>query len=237
MYSSGLSWVLTLADDGLFYKTASGIHTAVTAVQEELEKVSHGCHETESEINPSKAQALWCTLNNKAVEQAMPAVLFNGGVKEGTNTLRHLGIHFDRMLMYRPQVDLTKLWWKKRLFDLKAMSNVLNLERVQNEATRVILGISKDTPIEAVRYLPDLPAMEARHKVDQVITYLSAMQDPKNPLSDAVRKENRCRVAKGKSWMGQAKQSIQNVCGLLELKHIRDWKKKRHLSSRPTTRL
>ena len=39
--SNGLSRVLTLADDGLIYKTASDISTAVTAVQEQLEKVSH----------------------------------------------------------------------------------------------------------------------------------------------------------------------------------------------------
>ena len=51
--SNALSWVLTLADDGLIYKTASDIHTAVTADQEQLEKVSHWCQETESEINPS----------------------------------------------------------------------------------------------------------------------------------------------------------------------------------------
>ena len=59
------------------FKTASDIHTAATAVQEQLAKVSHRCQETESEINPSKEQALWCTLN-KAVGQAMPAVSLNG---------------------------------------------------------------------------------------------------------------------------------------------------------------
>ena len=96
--SNGLRRMLTLADDGLIYKTASDISTAVTAVQEQLEKVSHWCQETESEINPSKAQALWCTLNNKAAGQAMPAVSFNGEAIERTNSLRYLGIHFDRML-------------------------------------------------------------------------------------------------------------------------------------------
>ena len=65
--SNGLCRVLTLADDGLIYNKASDIHTAVTAVQEQLEKVSHWYRETESEINSSKAQALWCTLSNKAV--------------------------------------------------------------------------------------------------------------------------------------------------------------------------
>ena len=35
--SNGLSWELTLADDDLIYKTASDIHTAVTAAQEQLQ--------------------------------------------------------------------------------------------------------------------------------------------------------------------------------------------------------
>ena len=39
--SNGLSRVLTLADNGLIYKTASDISTAIIAVQEQLEKVSH----------------------------------------------------------------------------------------------------------------------------------------------------------------------------------------------------
>ena len=170
--SNGLSWVLTLADDGLIYKTASDNSTAVTAVQEQMEKVSHGCQETESQINPGKAQALWCTLNSKAVGQAMPAVSFNGEAIERTNSLRYLWIHFDRMLTYKTQVESTKLRCKKGLSTLKAMaskgieqrhlfllyksvilsvidyglgltnlsqSNLLKLDRVRNEATRVIL--------------------------------------------------------------------------------------------------
>ena len=63
--NNGLSRVLTLADDGLIYKTASDISAAVTAVQEQLEKVSHWCQETESEINPSTAQTQWCTSTTK----------------------------------------------------------------------------------------------------------------------------------------------------------------------------
>ena len=97
--------MLTLADDGLIYKTASDINTAVTAVQEQLEKLSHWCQKTESEINPSKSQAPWCTLNNKTVGQAMAAVSFNGEVIERANSLRYLGIHFDRMLTYKTQVE------------------------------------------------------------------------------------------------------------------------------------
>ena len=67
-----------------------------------------------------------------------------------------------------------------------SQSNLLKLERVQNEAMRAILGTTKDTPIETMRYLLDLPSMKTRHKVEQVKVYLNAMQNPKNPLQDAV---------------------------------------------------
>ena len=96
--SNALNRVLTLADDRLIYKAANDIHTAVTAVQEQLEKVLH----------PSKAQALWCTLNDKAAGQAIPPVFFSGEIIERTNSLRPLGIHFDRMLTYKTQVKSTK---------------------------------------------------------------------------------------------------------------------------------
>ena len=68
---------------------------------------------------------------------------------------------------------------------------------------RVKLGTTKDTPIEAMPCLLDLPSMEARHKVQQVKAYLNVMQNPKNPLHDAVKEEKGCKLARGKSWMGQ----------------------------------
>ena len=40
-----------------------------------------------------------------------------------------------------------------------SQSNLLKLDRVQNEGMRVILGTKKDTSIEAMRYLLDLPSM------------------------------------------------------------------------------
>ena len=62
-----------------------------------------------------------------------------------------------------------------------SQSNLLKFDRVQNEAIRVILG-RKDTPIEAMRYLLDLPSMETRQTVEQVKVYLITVQNPKNPL-------------------------------------------------------
>ena len=47
------------------------------------------------------------------------------------------------------------------------------------------------------------------------------MQNPNNPLRDAVKEDKGCRLARGKSWMGQAEQSIQHVCDLTELKQVK----------------
>ena len=49
-----------------------------------------------------------------------------------------------------------------------AHANLLKLGRVQNEAMRVILGTTKDTSTEAMRFMIDLPPMRTRQKVEQV---------------------------------------------------------------------
>ena len=160
------------------------------------------------------------------------------------------------MLTYKTQVESTKLWCKKELSTLKSMaskgieqrhlfllyqsvilsvidygpglttlsqSNLLKLDRVQNE---IILGTTKDTTIEAMRYLLDLPSMETKHKVEQVKEYFKAMQNPNNPLRDDVEEKKGSRPARDKSWMGRAEQSIQHMCGLAELKQVRDLDKR-----------
>ena len=218
--SNGLSRVLTRADDGLIYKTASDIHTAVTYVQEQLEKVSYWCQETESEISPSKVQALWCTLNSKAVGQAMPAVSFNREVIELANSLTYLWIDFWQNVYIQDagRINITNRR-KKGLSALKAMaskgikqchlfllyqsvllsiidcglglttlsqSNLLKLERVQNKAMRT----TKDTPIETMHYTYwTCHPRKARHKAEQVKAHLNAMQNPNNPLHDALKEE------------------------------------------------
>ena len=109
-------------------------------------------------------------------------------------------------------------------FTALSQSNLLKLHRVQNEAMRVILGTTKDTPIETMSYLLDLSSMEARQKVEQVKAYLNEMQNPLNSLHDAVKEEKGCRLARDKkSRMDQAEQSIQHVRGLAELQQIRHW--------------
>ena len=47
-----------------------------------------------------------------------------------------------------------------------AQTNLLKLDRVQNEAMRVILGTTKDKPTETMRFMLDLPPMQTRQKVE-----------------------------------------------------------------------
>ena len=252
----GPARVLTLADDGLIFKTTRDEQQAAEAVQEQLDNAAHWCQETGSSINPSKAQSLWCTLDNKAAGKTKPDVRFNGSVIERTNQLRYLGMYFDRMLTFRQHVEATTLKCRKGLSVLKAMAskgieqrhlfqlyqsvvlsimdyglglttisttNLQKLDRVQNEAMRTILGTTRDTPTEAMRYILDLPPMHSRQKVAQVKAYLSAVENPQNPLHEATKDMKGDRLQRGKSWMGQAEDSIKLVCELAELKQEKEW--------------
>ena len=75
-----------------------------------------------------------------------------------------------------------------------------------------------------------------QNKVEQVKAYSNVMQNPKNPLHNAVKEDKGCRLPKGKSWLGQAEQSTQHVCSLTEPKQARNCENAQ-LSSSPTTRL
>ena len=101
-------------------------------------------------------------------------------------------------------------------------TNLLKLERVQNEAMRVILGSTKDTPTETMRFMLNLPPLQTTQKVEQVKAYYSAVGNPHNPLHEAVKDTKGCRLGRGKSWMGQAEDSVLQVCQLTELKQTKE---------------
>ena len=67
-----------------------------------------------------------------------------------------------------------------------AQTNLLKLDRVQKEAMRVMLGTTKDTPIETMIILV-LPPVQTRHKEEQVKAYFSAVENPHIPPHEAVK--------------------------------------------------
>ena len=58
------------------------------------------------------------------------------------------------------------------------------------------------------------PRVQTRQKVEQVKAYFSAVENPHNPLLEAVKNTNGCRLERGESLMGQAEDSILQVCQL-----------------------
>ena len=106
-----------------------------------------------------------------------------------------------------------------------AQTNLLKLIRVRNEAVPVILGTAKDTSIETMRFMLDLPPMQTRQKAEQVKAYFSAVENPHYPLHEAVKDTKGCRLGPGKSSMGQAEDSILQICQLTELKQNKEWER------------
>ena len=102
-----------------------------------------------------------------------------------------------------------------------SQTNLLKLDRAQNDEMRIILGTAKDTPIETMRLMLDLPQMQTRQKVEQVKAYFSAVENLHNPLNEAMKDTKGCRLGRGKSWMGHA-YSILQVCQLTELKQTEE---------------
>ena len=62
-----------------------------------------------------------------------------------------------------------------------------------------------------MRFMLDLPSMQTKQKVKQVKAYFSVVENPHNPLHEAVKDTKGCRLGRGKSWMGQAEASILQV--------------------------
>ena len=65
-------------------------------------------------------------------------------------------------------------------FITMAQTNLLKMDRVQNEARRVTLATTKDTPIETIRFMLDFQLTQTRQKVKQVKAYFSAVENPHN---------------------------------------------------------
>ena len=116
--SYGLSRVLTLADDGLIYKTASDISTAVTAVQEQLDRMLTYKTQVEStKFRFEKGLSALKAMASKGIEQR------------------------DLFLLYQ-SVILSAIDYGLGLTTL-SQSNLLKLDRVQKESHESHSGNNK----------------------------------------------------------------------------------------------
>ena len=179
----------------MFMLAVSYIQEAAKAVQQ-LDNVSRWCHDTGSLINPNKAQTLWCTLDNSAPGKAMPAVTLIWWSCSQTSELSEIpcdrlrqysdllkckeslpvskvvvanGIEKHHLFLLYESVAVSGIDYGQGIIQM-AQTILLKLDRVQNEAIRVMLGTTKDTPTETIRFMTDLPPMQTRQKMEQVKT-------------------------------------------------------------------
>ena len=84
------------------------------------------------------------------------------------------------------------------------------LDVIQNEGMRSILGCTKDTSAEAMRYALDLPPMEDRHKLAQVKAYTRVAADTSNPLHVKIGRTVTSRLKRGTERLTQASKTIES---------------------------
>ena len=97
------------------------------------------------------------------------------------------------------------------------------LEVIQNEGMRSILGCTRDTSAEAMRYLLDLPSMPDRHKLAQVKAFGRVSADPGNPLHNKIGQPVNCRLKRGTSWMTQASRTIETCTAIENVRRGEAW--------------
>ena len=108
-----------------------------------------------------------------------------------------------------------------------ARTNLLKLDRVQNEVIRVILGTTQDTPCETTRFMLDLAPTNTNHRKWSRSKHTSVpLKIPPNLLHEAVEHTKGRRKGRGKPSMGQTEDSlIPQVCQLTELKQTKEWER------------
>jgi len=98
-----------------------------------------------------------------------------------------------------------------------------NTSSIQNKGMRTILGCTKDTLAEAMRFLLDFPTMRERHRMTQVKAFLRVSADPQHPLHDKVGRVVTTRLKRGSEWMTEAKQTIELCCSIESIRRGSSW--------------
>ena len=114
--------VLSFADDVLVYRQGKNRIAIANSVQEELDRLSTWCEDNNGHIHPDKACVLWCSLNNHAVHAEMPAVSVGGKQIKHEQTIRYLGVVFDRTLSGKDHISRIITKARKGLTAVKIMA-------------------------------------------------------------------------------------------------------------------
>ena len=121
---------LSFADDILVYRHGKDRAAVATSLQVELNRVGEWCNDNNGKLHPGKAGILWCSLNNHAVQAEMPTVSINNTVINRVETLKYLGITFNRTLSGKEHIEKTVDKARKGLTAMKVMAAASMPQRI-----------------------------------------------------------------------------------------------------------
>ena len=128
---------------------------------------------------------------------------------------RHLCLLYEGLVMYVLEYAMAILTFSRKQIE--------RVERIQNEAMQIILGCTRDTACRAMRYILDFPTIEDRIQICRARVFLRVNANTQHPLHSEIMKVKGSRLKRGRSWMGQAEDNLQQVCSLEDLEPGDEW--------------
>ncbi len=99
--------VRTFADDVLVSISGKSKEELLNRMSPALDRIKLQCDLDGDEINGDKAAALFCTLNNRVRQEDIPIPEYGGTLIEPDQSLRYLGVVFDKQLNFTAHINST----------------------------------------------------------------------------------------------------------------------------------
>ena len=99
--------VKTFADDVLVSAKGRNKEVILSRMTPALDRIKLQCDQDGDEINADKAAALFCTLNNRIRQKDVPIPEYGGTLIIPDQSLRYLGVIFDKQLNFTTHVNST----------------------------------------------------------------------------------------------------------------------------------